>query len=139
MNSVTKTFGLPPLTADSLNQVDLKIDNAFSTTWKSIGFNNLLRQANFSKRSGKPVGDVTYLLMLWVWLKVGSVAMFSKDALLSFSATRGCRKRVYQIFCPRPIRAAEIKNRKTGPFEKIRKNSKNPGGQSSRACCPGSI
>jgi hypothetical protein len=26
--------------------------------------------------------------MLWVWLKVDSVAMFSKDALLSFSAAK---------------------------------------------------
>jgi hypothetical protein len=88
MNSVTKTLPLPPLAADLLNQTDLKIDNTFSTTWKSIGFNSLLRQANFSKRSGTPVGDVTYLLMLWVWLKVDSVAMFSRDALLSFSATK---------------------------------------------------
>ncbi|TWX65750.1 transposase [Colwellia sp. C1TZA3] len=48
----------------------------------------MLRQAKFSKRSGTPVGDVTYLLMLWVWLKVDSVAMFSRDALLSFSAAK---------------------------------------------------
>ncbi|MFQ3190177.1 MAG: hypothetical protein ACI936_001307, partial [Paraglaciecola sp.] len=34
----------------------------------------MLRQAKFSKRSGTPVGDITYLLMLWVWLKVDSVA-----------------------------------------------------------------
>jgi|TARA_B110001469_G_scaffold122636_1_gene133584 hypothetical protein len=81
MNPVTKTLPLPPLTSDLLSQIDLKIDNTFSTTWKSIGFNNLLRQAKFSKRSGTPVGDVTYRLMLWVWLKVDSVAMFSKDAL----------------------------------------------------------
>jgi hypothetical protein len=88
MKSVTKTLPLPPLAADLLHQIDLKIDNIFSTTWKSIGFNSLLRQANFSKRSGTPMGDVTYLLMLWVWLKVDSVAMFSRDALLSFSATK---------------------------------------------------
>jgi len=88
MNSVTKTLNLPSLTADLLNQVNLKIDNTFSTTWKNIGFNHLLRQAHFSKRSGTPVGDITYLLMLWVWLKVDSVAMFSRDALLSFSATK---------------------------------------------------
>jgi hypothetical protein len=88
MNFVTKTLPVPPLTSDLLSQIDLKIDNTFSTTWKSIGFNNLLRQAKFSKRSGTPAGDVTYLLMLWVWLKAGSVAMFSKDALLSFSAAK---------------------------------------------------
>ncbi|WP_191321813.1 transposase [Colwellia sp. C1TZA3] len=88
MNSATKTLKLPSLTADLLSQTNLKIDNTFSSTWKSIGFNVMLRQAKFSKRSGTPVGDVTYLLMLWVWLKVDSVAMFSRDALLSFSAAK---------------------------------------------------
>jgi hypothetical protein len=48
----------------------------------------MLRRANFSKCSGTPVGDITYLLILWVWLKVDSVAMFSRDALLSFSAAK---------------------------------------------------
>ncbi|MCG6202939.1 transposase [Psychromonas antarctica] len=88
MNSATKTLNLPSLTADLLSQTNLKIDNTFSSTWKSIGFNIMLRQAKFSKRSGTPVGDITYLLMLWVWLKVDSVAMFSRDALLSFSAAK---------------------------------------------------
>ncbi|MCP4985922.1 MAG: hypothetical protein GY928_07600 [Colwellia sp.] len=64
MNSVTKTLNLPSLTADLLGQVNLNIDNTFSTTWKRIGFNIMLRQANFSKRSGTPVDDITYLLML---------------------------------------------------------------------------
>lgn len=88
MNSATKTLDLPSLTADSLSQANLNIDNTFSSTWKSIGFNIMLRQATFSKRSGTPVGDLTYLLMLWVWLKVDTVAMFSKDALLRFSAAK---------------------------------------------------
>jgi len=88
MNSATKTLNLPSLTADLLNQANLNIDNTFSSTWKSLGFNSLLRQTKFSKRSGTPVSSVVYLLMLWVWLKVDSVAMFSKDALLSFSAAK---------------------------------------------------
>lgn len=88
MNSATNTLNLPSLTADLLSQANLNIDNTFSTTWKRIGFNIMLRQAKFSKRSGTPVGDITYLLMLWVWLKVDSVAMFSKDALLSFSIAK---------------------------------------------------
>ncbi len=68
MNSVTKTLPLPSLTADLLKQANLNIENAFNSTWKSLGFNIMLRQANFSKRSSTPVGDVVYLLMLWVWL-----------------------------------------------------------------------
>jgi len=88
MNSTTSALKLPSLTVDLLSQKNLNIDNVFNTTWKSIGFNIMLRQAKFSKRSGTPVGDITYLLMLWVWLKVDSVAMFSRDALLSFSAAK---------------------------------------------------
>ena len=85
MNSDTKTVNLPSLAADFLSQSNLNIDNVFSTTWKSLGFKTILRQAKFSKRSGTSVEDVVYLLMLWVWLKVDSVAMFSIDSLLSFS------------------------------------------------------
>jgi hypothetical protein len=88
MNSATKPLKLPSLTAELLSQANLKIDNTFSSTWKSLRFNMILRQAKFSKRSGIPASDVVYLLMLWVWLKVDSVAMFSKDAWLSFSAAK---------------------------------------------------
>ena len=76
MNSATKPLKLPSLTAELLSQANLKIDNTFSSTWKSLRFNMILRQAKFSKRSGIPASDAVYLLMLWVWLKVDSVAMF---------------------------------------------------------------
>jgi len=88
MNSATKPLGLPSLTTDLLNHSNLKIDNTFSSTWKNMRFNTMLRQSKFSKRSGIPASDLVYLLMLWVWLKVDSIAMFSKDALLSFSAAK---------------------------------------------------
>jgi hypothetical protein len=57
----------------------------------------MLRQAKFSKRSGTAAGDVVYLFMLWVWvwLKVDAVGMFSRDALLSFSAQK---KTPYMIY-----------------------------------------
>jgi len=38
MNSATKPLSLPSLTTDLLTQTDLKIDNAFNSTWKSLGF-----------------------------------------------------------------------------------------------------
>jgi hypothetical protein len=66
MNSATNTLNLPLLTADLFEQANLNIDNTFNLTWKSIGFNIMLRQAKFSKRSGKPAWDVVYLLMLCV-------------------------------------------------------------------------
>lgn len=56
MNSATNTLNLPSLTADLLKQANLKIDNTFNSTWKSIGFTIMLRQAKFSKRSGTPAG-----------------------------------------------------------------------------------
>jgi hypothetical protein len=67
---------LPSLTADFLSQVNLNIDNIFNSTWKNIGFNIMLGQANLSKRSGMPVGDITYPLMLWVGLKVDLLPCF---------------------------------------------------------------
>jgi len=97
MSSATKTLNLPSLTADLLTQVNLNIDNTFSSTWKHIGFNMMLRQAKFSKRSGTPASDVVYLLILWVCLKVDSVAMFSKDALLSFSASKKNNRSAFVI------------------------------------------
>ena len=97
MNSATHTLKSPSLTADFLNQANLNIDNTLNSTWKSLGFNAMLRQAKFSKRSGTPVSCVVYLLMLWVWLKVDSVAMFSRDALLSFSAAK--KDALYQKGC----------------------------------------
>ncbi len=93
MDTATKTLGLPSLTADLVSQENLNIDNSLSTTWKSIGFNIMLRQAKFSKRSGTPVGDFSYLLILWAWLKVDSVAMFSKEVLLNFLAAKKMRMR----------------------------------------------
>ncbi len=88
MNSAIKAIDLPSLTADFLGQSTQNIDNTFSSAWKSLGFKALLLQAKFYKRSGAPASDVVYLLMLWVWLKTNSVAMFSRDALLSFSAAK---------------------------------------------------
>lgn len=64
------------------------MDNLFSKAWQRIGFNRLLKQARFSKRSGSPVSDVVYLLLLWVWLKADSIAMFSRESLQSFSITK---------------------------------------------------
>jgi hypothetical protein len=76
MNFATNTLNLPSLTADLFELATPKIENTFISTWKSIGFNIMLRQAKFSKRLGTPAGGVVYLLMLWVWLKVYFVSMF---------------------------------------------------------------
>jgi len=88
MNIDTKHSLLPSLTVDLLAQSDIKIDNVFSNAWQQIGFKSLLHQCGFKKRSGAQASELVYLLMLWVWLKVDSVGMFSRDALLSFSSAK---------------------------------------------------
>jgi hypothetical protein len=48
----------------------------------------MLSQSGFKKRTGTPVTEVVYLLLLWVWLKANSIGMFSRESLLSFSVAR---------------------------------------------------
>lgn len=85
MNFATKSKLLPSITTELLSKTNFNVDNAFSSSWKDLGFNSLLRKAKFSKRSGKDINQVVYLLMLFVWIKVQTIGMFSKDSLLSFS------------------------------------------------------
>ena len=142
MNSATKNLSLPSLTADLLNQSNLNIDNVFSSTWKNIGFQVMLCQSKFNKRSGTPVSDVVYLLMLWVWLKVDSVAMFSKDALLSFSIAKkdalydllnreDLDWRKLQLLTAKKVLKTNIKNKRSAfvidDSVKIRRGKKMPG------------
>ena len=88
MKSATTTSLLPTLTTDLLQRNDLYMDNLFNTQWQRLSFKSLLNRAGFRKRSGTPASEVVYLLLLWVWLKVNSVAMFSRDSLQSFSAAK---------------------------------------------------
>jgi hypothetical protein len=79
---------LPTLTTDLLTCPDSQVDNLFSNMWQKLNFYMLLVQPGFTKRSGAPAADVVYLLMLWVWLKVDSVGMFSRESLQCFSAAK---------------------------------------------------
>ena len=88
MNSDISSSVLPSLTAEYLSRHDVQVDNRFNKAWQRIGFNKLLKQSRFSKRSGSPVSDVVNLLLLWVWLKADSIAMFSRESLQSFSITK---------------------------------------------------
>ncbi len=88
MNPDTTPSILPTLTTDLLTRADIQVDNLFSTMWQRLGFKALLSRSGFKKLSGTPASDVVYLLLLWVWLKVDSIGMFSKDSLQSFSAAK---------------------------------------------------
>jgi len=81
MNNDTKTQSLPTLIADLLGKDGLNIDNLFADLWKRMGIATLLHPAGFHKRSGLEVTQVVYLLLLWVWLKVDTINMFSRQSM----------------------------------------------------------
>jgi SRSO17 transposase len=81
MNRATKITELPALTLDFLNAKGVLIDNVFASLWREIGMKTLLSRANFNKRSGTPMHEVIYGLMLWIWLKKGSIGMFAREGL----------------------------------------------------------
>ena len=84
MNHDTTPCALPALTSDFLRSSDCLVDNVFADLWKKVGMAVLLQRCGFQKRSGVPVNDVVYCLMLWVWLKVNSVSLFSRESLGTF-------------------------------------------------------
>lgn len=86
MNHDTTPCALPALTSDFLRSSDCLVDNVFADLWKKVGMAGLLQRCRFQKRSGIPVNDVVYSLMLWVWLKVNSVSLFSRESLGTFCA-----------------------------------------------------
>jgi len=73
------------LTAHGLHNKSCLVDNLFVELWKQIGMKTLLARAGFKKRSGTPISDLVYLLMLWTWLKVDSIGMFARESLKAFS------------------------------------------------------
>lgn len=86
MNHDTKQSALPALTADFLRSSGCLVDNLFADLWKEVGMTALLSRIGFQKRSGTPVNEVMFCLMLWVWLKANSVGMFARESMSTFSA-----------------------------------------------------
>lgn len=86
MNHDTLQCALPELTADFLRSDSCLVDNLFADLWKQVGMKTLLKRCGFHKRSGIPVNEVMYCLMLWVWLKVNSVSLFARESLGTFCA-----------------------------------------------------
>lgn len=86
MNTATKNTGLPALTADLLEKGGYLADNLFADLWKQIGMKTLLHKSGFSQRSGTAISDLVYILILWVWLKKDSIAMFTKESLHYFTS-----------------------------------------------------
>ena len=84
MHRDTNLPALPALTADLLRDNGLLVDNLFADLWKQVGMDALLKRAGFGKRSGTPVSRLAFSLVLWVWLKAGSIALFARESLHVF-------------------------------------------------------
>jgi len=85
VNRDTTHMVLPALTADLLRDSGLLVDNLFADLWKQVGMKTLLNRARFTKRSGTPIHELVYCLILWVWLKTGSLGLFARESLQTFS------------------------------------------------------
>lgn len=88
MNNDTTNSALPSLISGVLANKNLYIDNLFADTWKTLKFNRQIRSAGFTKRSGIEITEAVFLLLLWKWLNVSSIALFSRQALGTFTAAR---------------------------------------------------
>jgi hypothetical protein len=88
MNIDTKTQNLPNLIAGLLGKDGVNIDNLFADLWKSMGMAALLNRAGFHKRSGLDASQVVFLLLIWVWLKVDTINMFSRQSMQCFTDSR---------------------------------------------------
>lgn len=81
MNRATKIIELPALTVDLLKANGVLIDNVFAGLWREIGIKTVLSRAGFNKRSGTPMSEVIFGLMLWLWLQKESIGMFARECL----------------------------------------------------------
>ncbi len=84
---------LPPLIANVLHDPTTHIDNLFADTWKQLRFGSLIRKAGFRKRSGTDIVDVVFLLLIWRWINVSSISMFTRKAIGLFS--HACKDVLY--------------------------------------------
>ncbi len=88
MKNGTKKGALPALIGDVITDQKHYIDNLFADTWKKLRFNVRIKGAGFTKRSGIDITEAVFLLLLWKWINVSSIAMFSRKALGIFSRAK---------------------------------------------------
>jgi len=84
----TNECALPALIGDVITDQKHYIDNLFADTWKRLKFNARIKGAGFTKRSGIDITEAVFLLLLWKWINVSSIAMFSRKALGMFSRAK---------------------------------------------------
>ncbi|MCU7894212.1 MAG: hypothetical protein KZQ63_03525 [Candidatus Thiodiazotropha sp. (ex Lucinoma aequizonata)] len=84
----TNPDSLAPLISGIVIDSKYYIDNLFADTWKKLKMNSLIKGAGFTKRSGVEVTEAVFILLLWKWLNISSIAMFSRNAFGIFSMVR---------------------------------------------------
>jgi len=85
------------------------LDNLFADTWKKLNFNSLITGAGFTKRSGIGITEALFVLLLWKWLNMSSIAMFSKKALGTFSKAK--KDVMYDLLKREEINGRELNTR----------------------------
>ena len=85
MNHDTNRRALPSLVEGALDGDAPYLDNVFAQAWKQLKVSRGLLGARFRKRSGIAVTETVFVLLLWKWLHVSSIAMFCRTALEWFS------------------------------------------------------
>ena len=97
MDHDTRSHALPPLVGNVFTDGRHYIDNLLATAWKTLRLDQILLRAGFSKRHGIEVTETVFVLMVWRWLNVSSIAMFCRTALgLEVYALRWGRRGVFQ-------------------------------------------
>lgn len=89
MNNDTANPEIPGLINDLLTDGTAQPDTLIADLWKELQFGQLIQRAGFKKRTGLPITQVIYLLMIWVWVKADSIGMFANDMMRSF----GCKNK----------------------------------------------
>ena len=88
MNHDTSHHPLPSLVGPLFTDTGQFIDNLFASAWKALHLNRQLETARFAKRSGIAVTETVFVLMVWRWVNVSSIAMFCRSALRLFSRAK---------------------------------------------------
>ena len=86
MNNDTETHEIPGLVSDLLTDKTIQSDTLVADLWKEL---QLIQRTGFKKRTGLPITQVIYLLMIWLWVQADSIGMFANDIMRSF----GCRNK----------------------------------------------
>jgi len=88
MNHDTNKGLFPSLIEEVLEHPGQCVDNVFAEVWKGLKFNQLIHRVGFKKRTGVPIVDSVFLLVLWKWIDVSSIAVFARQSLQVFSAAK---------------------------------------------------